>query len=62
MKSKQFPGSVTSLTRLDSRFVLVGCDTGDVFQMDILTFDATLLSSCHTGRINAFAFPRFELI
>ncbi len=35
MKSKQFPGAVTSLTRLDSRSVLVGCDNGDIFQVFI---------------------------
>ena len=53
-----FPSSVTSLARLDSRHVLVGVDNGDVYQMDVLTFDATLLSSCHTGKITAIAFPR----
>lgn len=58
MKTKQFSSAVTSLAQLDARNVLVGVDNGDVYQIDVLTFDATLLSSCHTGKINALAFPR----
>ena len=62
MKTKQFSSAVTSLAQLDARNVLVGVDNGDVYQIDVLTFDATLLSSCHTGKINALAFPRWWLV
>ena len=50
---------MTSLARLDEFTVLVGCDSGDIFQMDVLTFESFLLSTCHTGLINDIAFPRY---
>lgn len=58
MKSKQFPGAVTSLARINDRIVMVGCDNGSIFQLDILTFDDALLSTCHTGAIFDIAFPQ----
>ena len=46
---------------MDEFTVIVGCDSGDIFQMDILTFDSSLLSTCHTGLIKDVAFPRLVL-
>ena len=51
---------MTSLAKLDDRTVLVGCKSGDIFQMETLTFDSTLLSTCHTGQVHDIAFPRLE--
>ena len=61
IRSSQFSGAVTSLARLDEFTVIVGCESGDIFQMDILTFDSSLLSTCHTGLIKDVAFPRLVL-
>ena len=61
IRSSQFSGVVTSLARLDEFTVIVGCESGDIFQMDILTFDSSLLSTCHTGLIKDVAFPRLVL-
>lgn len=58
IRSKQFSGPVTSLAKLDERTVLVGCKTGDIFQVEILTFESKLLSTCHTGSVNDIAFPK----
>ena len=46
---------------MDEFTVIVGCDSGDIFQMDILTFDSSLLSTCHTGLIKDVAFPRLVM-
>ena len=62
IRSSQFSGAVTSLARLDEFTVIVGCESGDIFQMDILTFDSSLLSTCHTGLIKDVAFPRLVLL
>ena len=58
LKCKQFPGAVTSLTPRSKRVVLVGCNNGDIYELDTLTFDAVLLSTCHTGQILDIAFPK----
>lgn len=58
IRSKQFPGAVTSLASINKRLVLIGCDDGTIFEMDILTFDSTMLSTCHTGAIRDVAFPK----
>ncbi len=60
MKCKGFPGAVTSISRKNLRTVLIGCDSGDIFELDTLTFDSALLSSCHTGPILDIAFPRYN--
>ena len=43
---------------IDKRMVLIGTDDGSIYQMDILTFDSDLLSTCHTGSILDIAFPK----
>ena len=52
-------GSITSLTLLDPVTVLVGTDSGRIFQVDTLTFDIAILSTCHTCNISDIAFPRY---
>ena len=52
-------GSITSLTLLDPMTVLVGTDSGRIFQVDTLTFDIAILSTCHTSNISDMAFPRY---
>ena len=62
IKSMSLPpgaGAITSLTLLDPVTVLVGTDSGRIFQMDTLTFDIALLSTCHTSNISDIAFPRY---
>ena len=64
IKSMSLPsgaGSITSLTLLDPVTVLVGTDSGRIFQVDTLTFDMAILSTCHTSNISDIAFPRLEL-
>ena len=61
IKSMRLPsgaGAITSLTLLDPVTVLVGTDSGRIFQVDTLTFDIALLSTCHTCNISDIAFPR----
>ena len=55
---KQYPGGVTSLAMINKRLVLIGTDDGSIYQLDILTFDDALLSTCHTGAILDIAFPK----
>ena len=57
---KQYPGGVTSLAMINKRLVLIGTDDGSIYQLDILTFDDALLSTCHTGAILDIAFPKVE--
>ena len=52
-------GSITSLTLLDPVTVLVGTDSGRIFQVDSLTFNMAILSTCHTSNISDMAFPRY---
>ena len=62
IKSMSLPsgsGSITSLTLLDPVTVLVGTDSGRIFQVDTLTFDIAILSTCHTSNISDMAFPRY---
>ena len=59
IRHAKFPGAVTSLAHLDDgRTVLVGCKSGEIHQMEVLTCESTVLSTCHTGAINDIAFPR----
>ena len=58
VRSKQFPGGVTSLAMINKRLVLIGTDDGSIYQLDILTFDSAMLSTCHTGAILDIAFPK----
>ena len=55
---KQYPGGVTSLAMINKRLVLIGTDDGSIYQLDILTFDDALMSTCHTGAILDIAFPK----
>jgi hypothetical protein len=43
---------------INKRLVLIGTDDGSIYQLDILTFDDALLSTCHTGAILDIAFPK----
>ena len=38
--------------------LLIPTDDGSIYQLDILTFDDALLSTCHTGAILDIAFPK----
>ena len=58
IKSKQFPGAITSLALINKRNVLIGCDNGTIYQLDTLTFDDEMISTCHTGSILDLAFPQ----
>ncbi len=59
VKRGKFEGSVTSICKLDGgSALLVGTSSGDAHQMDLLTFNSNLLSTCHGGSINDLAFPQ----
>ena len=47
---------------ISKRLVLIGTDDGSIYQLDILTFDDALLSTCHTGAILDIAFPKVLLL
>ena len=58
VRSKKLSGAVTSLAKLDDETFLVGCKSGDIFQLQLLTFETVLLSTCHTGNIEDIVFPK----
>ena len=58
LRSVTYHGSVTSLCLLEKGLVLVGCASGEIHQLEILTFESSLLSTCHTGNINFLQFPQ----
>ena len=43
---------------VDKRIAVVGCNNGSIYKLDTLTFDDTLLSTCHTGPVLDIIFPR----
>lgn len=52
-------GSVTSLTKsADSTYMFVGTSKGNIYWLNVDTFECELRNTCHFERINAVCFPK----
>lgn len=58
MNKESVSGSVTSLCKLDNGNAVIGCDSGEVFELETLRFHIRHKFSSHLGVINDMSFPK----
>ncbi|XP_048482828.1 cilia- and flagella-associated protein 52 [Plutella xylostella] len=65
LRSVKLPGSITSLELMesdqmqgDNRILLAGTRTSEIYAINVKTFEAILVVTCHRCAINDIAFPK----